>query len=279
MGIYLLNMKIVSFNTNGIRARPHQLKQLTDDYAPEIIGIQESKVNDPDFPIEMITDLGYEPHYFGQKGHYGVCLLTTLVPESVERGYPNDEEDAQRRMIIGNYRLEDGSLLKVMNGYFPQGENRDHPTKFPAKRKFYADLLDYLENHCTPDMHLVVMGDFNIAPEDTDIGIGEKNAKRWLREGTTAFLPEEREWYKKLMDWGLFDSYRHLYPDSMEKYSWFNYRSRAFEQEEKRGLRIDQILCTKSLVKTITASDIAYDIRGMEKPSDHCPIWTDFDIK
>jgi len=272
-------MKIVSFNTNGIRARAHQLKQLTDDYAPEIIGVQESKVNDPDFPIDMITELGYQPHYFGQKGHYGVCLLTTLTPESVERGYPNDEEDAQRRIIIGNYRLEDDSLLKVINGYFPQGENRDHPTKFPAKRKFYADLLDYLENHCTPDMQLVVMGDFNIAPEDTDIGIGEKNAKRWLREGTTAFLPEEREWYKKLMDWGLFDSYRHLYPDSMEKYSWFNYRTRAFDQEEKKGLRIDQILCTKPLVKTITASDIAYDIRGMEKPSDHCPIWTDFDIK
>ncbi|RLA04377.1 MAG: exodeoxyribonuclease III [Gammaproteobacteria bacterium] len=272
-------MKIVSFNTNGIRARPHQLKQLTDDYGPQIIGIQESKVQDPDFPEQMITDLGYQPHYFGQKAHYGVAMLTTLTPESVERGFPGDEEDAQRRMIIGNFRLSDGSLLKVMNGYFPQGENREHPTKFPAKRKFYADLMDYLENQCSPDMHLVVMGDFNIAPEDTDIGIGEQNAKRWLRQGTTSFLPEEREWYQKLMDWGLFDSYRHLYPDSMEKFSWFNYRTRAFDREPRKGLRIDQILCSASLVDKISASDIAYDIRGMEKPSDHCPIWTDFDIE
>ena len=271
-------MKIVSFNTNGIRARPHQLKRLTDDHAPDIIGIQESKVQDSEFPESMITDLGYQPHYFGQKGHYGVAMLTKMSPESIERGFPGDDEDAQRRMIIGNFRLADGSLLKVMNGYFPQGENRDHPTKFPAKRKFYADLMDYLENQCTADMNLIIMGDFNIAPEDTDIGIEEKNAKRWLKTGSTSFLPEEREWYQKLMNWGLFDSYRHLYPDSMEKFSWFNYRTRAFDNEPRRGLRIDQILCTESLIDTVTASEISYDIRGMEKPSDHCPIWTDFDI-
>lgn len=272
-------MKIVSFNTNGIRARQHQLQQLKDSYAPDIIGIQESKVQDSEFPVENIRSLDYEPYYHGQKGHYGVALLSNIEPESIEKGFPGDDEDAQRRMIIGNFRLSDKSLLKVINGYFPQGENRDHPTKFPAKRKFYADLLQYLQNDCTEDMHLVVMGDFNIAPQDVDVGIGEKNAKRWLKQGTTAFLPEEREWYQKLMDCGLYDSYRHLYPESMEKFSWFNYRTRAFEQEEKKGLRIDQILCSQSLVESIQASDIAYDIRGMEKPSDHCPIWTDFDIK
>jgi len=271
-------MKIVSFNTNGIRARQHQLQQLTELYSPSIIGIQESKVQDPDFPEQMITDLDYQPYYHGQKAHYGVAMLTNITPDSVEKGFPGDEEDAQRRLIIGNFNLNNGSKLKVINGYFPQGENRDHPVKFPAKRKFYADLMDYLKNHCDPDMQLIVMGDFNIAPLDFDIGIGEVNAKRWLRQGTTSFLPEEREWYQTMMDWGLFDSYRHLYPESMEKFSWFNYRTRAFDREPRKGLRIDQILCTKPLLETVTASDIAYDIRGMEKPSDHCPIWTDFNI-
>ena len=237
-------MKVISFNINGIRAREHQLQALKDQFDPDIIGIQESKVQDPDFPVDMVKNVGFHPDYHGQKGHYGVCLLGKAPPVLVEKGFPTDDDDAQRRMIVGHYPLADGRTLKVMNGYFPQGENRDHPIKFPAKRAFYADLMTYLENHCSPGDPLIIMGDFNIAPEDTDVGIGEQNAKRWLREGSTSFLPEEREWYDKLMAWGLHDTYRKLFPESEEFYSWFNYRTRAFERDPKRGLRIDQILCT-----------------------------------
>mgnify|MGYP002016797119 FL=1 len=181
-------------------------------------------------------------------------------------------------MIIGEYALSDGRILKVLNGYFPQGENRDHPIKFPAKQRFYQDLMSYLENHCLPSDPIIVMGDFNIAPEDVDIGIGEKNAQRWLKEGATSFLPEEREWYNTLLSWGLFDTYRKLFPQSEELFSWFNYRTKAFEREPKRGLRIDQILCTETLIDQVVDAGISYDIRGMEKPSDHCPVWAEFDL-
>ncbi|NNJ73448.1 MAG: exodeoxyribonuclease III [Enterobacterales bacterium] len=272
-------MRLISFNVNGIRAREHQLQALKDDFDPDVIGIQESKVQDLEFPIEMVNGVGFEADFFGQKGHYGVCLLGKKSPLIVEKGFPTDSDDAQRRMIIGHYPMTDGRTLKVLNGYFPQGENRDHPIKFPAKRQFYIDLMTYLEEHCNATDPIVVMGDFNIAPEDTDIGIGEQNAKRWLREGSTSFLPEEREWYSKLMDWGLTDTYRKLYPDSDELYSWFNYRTRAFDREPKRGLRIDQILCTEPLVAHITGAGISYEVRGMTKPSDHCPIWVDFDLE
>jgi len=268
-------MKLVSFNVNGIRARQHQLEALKDQIAPDIVGVQESKVQDSEFPVEMIKGVGFHPDYFGQKGHYGVCLLSDKAPAKVEMGFPTDEEDAQRRMIIGHYPMADGRTLKVMNGYFPQGEKRDHPIKFPAKRAFYEDLMTYLEEHCDPSEPLIVMGDFNIAPEDTDIGIGEANAKRWLREGSTSFLPEEREWYAKMMAWGLHDTYRKLYPDSEELYSWFNYRTRAFDREPKRGLRIDQILCTEPLIDSVIGAGISYELRGMVKPSDHCPIWVE----
>ena len=272
-------MKLISFNINGIRAREHQLQALKADFDPDVIGIQESKVQDSEFPVEMVNNVGFSADYFGQKGHYGVCLLGKKSPEIVEKGFPTDDDDAQRRMIVGHYPMADGRILKILNGYFPQGENRDHPVKFPAKRQFYVDLMTYLETHCDPADPIVVMGDFNIAPEDTDIGIGEQNAKRWLREGSTSFLPEEREWYSKLMAWGLFDTYRKLYPDSEELYSWFNYRTRAFDRDPKRGLRIDQILCTASLLDHVIDAGISYEIRGMTKPSDHCPIWAEFDLE
>ena len=95
-----------------------------------------------------------------------------------------------------DYRDTNGQIITVMNGYFPQGENRKHETKFPNKTKFYADLQNLLETSFTPQDALLVMGDFNISPEDCDIGIGAENAKRWLRTGKCSFLPEEREWMR-----------------------------------------------------------------------------------
>ena len=120
------------------------------------------------------------------------------------------------------------------------------------------------------------MGDMNIAPLDADIGIGEDNRKRWLRDGKTSFLPEEREWLASIQAKGLTDSYRLIHPDSADRFSWFDYRSKGFEREPKRGLRIDLILTSKALTERVTDANIDYDARAMERPSDHCPIWTDF---
>lgn len=162
-----------------------------------------------------------------------------------------------------------------MNGYFPQGESRDHPVKFPAKQRFYADLQALLESRFAPSQPLVVMGDINISPEDCDIGIGEENRKRWLKTGKCSFLPEEREWLATLKGWGLVDSFRHLHPEVNDRFSWFDYRSRGFEDTPKRGLRIDVILASQPLQARLRDAGIDYDLRGMEKPSDHAPIWLD----
>jgi len=273
-----VRIKVVSFNTNGIRTRQHQLEALKEKYAPDIIGIQESKVQDVDFPLEMISELGYTPHYFGQKTHYGVALLSKLEPVTVQKGYPTDLEDAQRRLISASFDLGGDKKLTVINGYFPQGEERDHPTKFPAKQRFYADLMDYLEDNFTPQDPLLVIGDMNIAPVDQDIGIGTDNAKRWLRSGKCSFLPEEREWLERLKDWGLEDTFRQHYPEVDDRFSWFDYRSRGFDREPRRGLRIDLILATAGLSASCVDAGIAYDIRAMERPSDHCPIWAEFEL-
>jgi len=271
-------MKIVSFNTNGIRARPHQLEKLVAEYEPDIIGIQETKVQDPDFPVGMIEALGYKAVFHGQKAHYGVAILSRQTPKEIHKGFPGDPEDAQRRLVSAVFPLQDGRSLTVLNGYFPQGESRDHETKFPAKRKFYADLLDYLQQHHDPEQPLAIIGDMNVAPLDQDIGIGADNAKRWLKGGKCSFLPEEREWLQKLMDWGLVDTYRHHHPEVDDRFSWFDYRSKGFDREPRRGLRIDLVLATRPLAAACLDAGIAYDIRGMEKPSDHCPVWASFEL-
>ncbi len=267
-------MKIVSFNINGLRARLPQLQALIDAHQPDIIGLQEIKVHDDAFPRADVEAMGYHVYFHGQKAHYGVALLCKQEPESVSRGFPGDDEEAQRRLISARFLLADGRRLTVMNGYFPQGESRDHPTKFPAKEKFYADLQSLLLEQHQPDEELVVMGDLNISPEDCDIGIGEANRKRWLRDGKCSFLPEEREWLARLKGWGLIDTFRHLFPETQDRYSWFDYRSKGFD--ENRGLRIDLILATAPLLARLDEAGIDYPLRGVEKPSDHAPIWATF---
>jgi len=266
-------MKIVSFNINGLRARPHQLAALIEKHQPDIIGLQETKVSDEQFPEEPIRQLGYHLHYHGQKGHYGVALLSRKAPLEIYKGFPTDDEDAQRRFIWGTYADEKGSTITVMNGYFPQGESRNHPIKFPAKQRFYADLQNLLQQRFTEQQPLLLMGDMNISPEDCDIGIGEINRLRWLKTGKCSFLPEERQWMENLKQWGLLDSFRYLYPDVTDCFSWFDYRSRAFEDNPKRGLRIDLILASTALRSRLQAAGVDYELRAMEKPSDHAPVW------
>ena len=274
-------MKIVSFNVNSVRQRQHQLQALTEQLHPAVIGLQETKVQDHEFPVEPLKAMGYDAVFTGQKTHYGVAILYNEQMKLLQslKGWPHETDpDAQKRMTICDFETPSGEMLRIINGYFPQGENRNHPTKFPAKEKFYQDLMHYLNTECDPNQNLIVMGDFNISPEDKDIGIGEQNRKRWLREGKTSFLPEERAWWQTLLDWGLVDTFRTVHPDADDCFSWFDYRSRGFNREPKRGLRIDTLLATVPLNQKVVDSGICYDIRGMEKPSDHAPVWTEFNL-
>ena len=116
-------MRIVSFNVNGIRARPHQLRALRDTLDPDVIGLQETKVQDSEFPREMVEELGYHVLFHGQKGHYGVALLSRQAPLAHRLGLPDDGEDAQRRLITATYPTPGGEEVTVINGYFPQGES------------------------------------------------------------------------------------------------------------------------------------------------------------
>lgn len=270
-------MKIVSFNINSIRARPHQLIHLRDTLDPDVIGLQETKVNDPDFPLEVIEEIGYHPEYWGQKGHYGVAFLSKNKPIKTVKGFKKDTEEDQKRFIectFSNGKTE----ITIMNGYFPQGENINHASKFPKKIKYYDDLEVHIRNLKKTKKNLIIMGDFNVAPEDIDIGIGPDNMKRWLRDGKTSFQPQERQMWNSIKDIGFVDSWRVKHPDNSSIYSWFDYRSKMFDDNPKRGLRIDHIMVSNNLKDSIKEVGIDYDSRAMEKPSDHCPVWVDLNI-
>ena len=267
-------MKVISFNINGLRARLHQLQAIIDKHQPDIIGLQEIKVHDEAFPLEDVQKMGYHVYFHGQKAHYGVAMLCKNEPKSVLKGFASDTEEAQKRMISVTVEQENGRELTVMNGYFPQGDNINHEIKFPYKRQFYKDLMTHLETNHTPDEDVIVMGDINISPTDLDIGIGEVNAKRWLKTGKCSFQPEEREWLAKLLNWGFKDTFREHNPDTSDKYSWFDYRSKGFV--DNRGLRIDVVLATHALAERCIDTGIDYELRGIEKPSDHAPIWSTF---
>ena len=146
------------------------------------------------------------------------------------------------------------------------------------KRKYYKDLKDHIIEAQKIKKNIIVMGDFNVSPEDIDIGIGEQNMKRWLRDGKTSFQPEERDMWNSIKDLGFVDSWRFQNPNEDSIYSWFDYRSRMFDDDPKRGLRIDHIMITKNLVDKMSSTGIDYEARAMEKPSDHCPIWVELKL-
>ena len=266
-------MRIVSFNINGLRARPHQLAKLKEVYDPDIIALQEIKVSDEDFHPQIPESLGYKYFNYGQKGFHGVAIFSKIEPINVIKGLDGGDDELQKRYIQCDYDTNAG-IVSVCNSYFPQGENRKHPEKFPYKDRYYKRITNHIKNLNT---NIVLTGDFNIAPNRNDIGMNEDGIKRWLSQGHTAFLPEEIEWYKKLTDLGLVDVWRERNPDST-KCSWFDYRSRGFDQDPKRGLRIDHFLLSEDMQKKYIDSEIDHELRAMEKPSDHCPVVLDLDI-
>lgn len=267
-------IRFVSFNINGLRAHIHQLDSIITFLNPDVIGLQETKVHNNDFPVSNILKHGYHVYYCGQKKYHGVALLFRKLPLSVKNGFFDNDYLFQTRIIIAKIPTSLG-VLTIINGYFPQGENK-YSNKFIIKQQFYQKIQNYIYSNYNDQSLLLIMGDMNISPTDLDIGIGEKNKRRWIKSGRCAFLPEERQWINNLLNWGLIDIYRKMHPDKNNRYSWFSYISHGFATN--KGLRIDLILVTKLLVNYHKYSSISYNIRGMQRPSDHAPIWVDFDI-
>ncbi|QJC33994.1 exodeoxyribonuclease III [Enterobacteriaceae endosymbiont of Donacia cinerea] len=265
-------MKIFSFNINGIRAHIHQLKLIIKIYKPDIIGLQEIKVDNKNFPREKIYRLGYNTFICGQSKYYGVAILSKNKPFHIEKNFLKNLNN-QKRLIMIDLNSSIGNI-KIINCYCPQGDNQNNNIKFNYKINFFKNLYFYIKKNLNPENHIIIMGDTNISISNFDIGIGEKNRKKWLKQGKCSFLPKERFYINKLLNWGLFDIWRLMNPLINNKFSWFDYRSKGFLINN--GLRIDNIFITHSLIKYYSDSNIEYSIRNLIKPSDHAPIWVKF---
>lgn len=253
-------MKIASWNVNSVRSRLDQLTAWLARAAPDVICMQETKVEDALFPHEALGEVGYRAVIHGQKTYNGVAIAAKfgLAIEDVKRGLDGDAEDAHKRFIAATIEG-----VRVACVYVPNGQSVGSPA-FAYKLEWLSRLHDELAAHCSPASEVLVLGDFNVAPETIDV----HDPKKW--EGQLLCHPDERAALRKVMDWGLVDAFRAKHPDAAGVYSWWDYRMGAFKRN--RGLRIDLALCSRPLFERCTEVTIDKRPRELERPSDHAPV-------
>ena len=252
-------MKIASWNVNSLNVRlPHLLHWLAEA-KPDVVALQETKLEDHRFPEDALLEAGYRSVFAGQKTYNGVAILARQAISDVQAGIPGFD-DPQKRAIaatVGDIRIVD---LYVVNGEAVGSE------KFAYKLRWLDAVREWLRAELAAHPKLVVLGDFNIAPDDRDVW----DPKRW-REKILCSTPE-REAYRGLLDLGLSDSFR-LFNDEAGHHSWWDYRLSGFERGW--GLRIDLVLVSEALKARCTGAGIDREPRGWERPSDHTPVFVE----
>jgi exodeoxyribonuclease-3 len=265
-------VKIATWNVNSLRVRLPQLRDWLAAAQPDVVALQETKLVDADFPIEELRALGYDSAFSGQKTYNGVAVIarstllggSALVADVTEiPGFA----DPQRRVLATTLPTATGPL-RIVDLYVPNGQAIGSD-KYGYKLDWLAALQRWLRDEAARHAQLVVLGDFNIAPEDRDV----HDPAAW--EGSVHVSAPERAALRGLLDDGLVDLFRRFdQPD--KSYSWWDYRAGAFRRNH--GLRIDLILGSAALAARCTACHIDREPRSFERPSDHTPVVADFDI-
>ena len=253
-------MKIASWNLNSLKVRLEQVLEWLDHQRPDALGLQETKLTDDKFPVEPFAELGYHVAFAGQPTYNGVALISRHELLDVVTEIP-DFPDEQKRVIAATVDDVRVINLYVVNGKEVGSDKYDYKLAwFDAVTKWVADELS--RHHKT-----VVMGDFNIAPDDRDV----YDPEAW-HEKILCSTPE-RNALKTMLDLGLHDSFR-LFDQPESVFSWWDYRAAAFRRG--MGLRIDLVLCSDALKDACTTSYIDKEPRKLERPSDHAPAVAEF---
>jgi exodeoxyribonuclease III len=253
-------MRVATWNVNSLRARLDHLAGWLGRTNPDVVCLQETKVEDEKFPADLVREQGYEPIWFGQRTYNGVALLVRfgLRAEDVQRNLSSDGEDAQRRFLAATI---DG--VRVASIYVPNGGEVGSES-FTYKLDFLERVRAELESRCSPEGALVLLGDYNVAPEPIDVF----NPVRF--EGSVLFHPEERKRFAALLSWGLVDLFRAKHPDLEKAYTWWDYRAGMYRKNQ--GLRIDHALGTRAVADRLISIDVDRSTRDLERPSDHAPV-------
>ncbi|MEP6888507.1 MAG: exodeoxyribonuclease III [Nitrospirales bacterium] len=256
-------MKIATFNVNSIRIRLPIVLQWLEQHQPDVLCLQETKVQDEQFPALAFASTGYHVAYRGTKSYNGVAVLSRTEPESVYYGFddaaPEPDDVRLMRVVI------DG--IPIINTYVPNGFKIDSP-KYTYKLGWYTRLRLYFEKHLSPDRPAVWCGDMNVAPEPIDVHSPEKHLKH------VCFHEDARRAYKETLAWGFEDVFRKLYPDKQQFTFWDYLRPSSLEKN--KGWRIDHILATAPMANTCRQVDVDIEPRRATSPSDHTFLWAEF---
>ncbi|GHU26822.1 exodeoxyribonuclease III [Betaproteobacteria bacterium] len=249
-------MKIASWNVNSLKIRLPQLIEWLALRQPDIVCLQETKLEDQNFPRQEIKAAGYEVCFSGQKTYNGVALLSRSPLSDVVCGNPCFP-DEQKRLISAT-----AGTIRVVCAYVPNGQAVGSD-KYAYKLDWLRALADWLKEEIAVYPNLVVAGDFNIAPEDRDV----YNPAAWA--GQILCSDAERAAFKKLQALGFTDSFR-LFDQPEKTFSWWDYRMLGFQKNH--GLRIDHILLSNPMAERCRSSGIDREMRKRERPSDHAPV-------
>lgn len=255
-------MRIASWNVNSLRVRLEHVVDWLEQAQPDILGLQETKLVDENFPVSEIEALGYHCAFSGQPTYNGVAVLSRLPIEQVITEL-DGFEDQQRRVLgakIGPVRL--------LNLYVPNGQSVDSE-KYVYKLDWLAALRAQVDRERESHEHIAIVGDFNIAPADGDV----HDPERW--EGKVLCSEKERAALGEILALGFEDTYR-LFDQPEESFSWWDYRAAAFRRN--MGLRIDLVLASAALSRRCVGAGIDTAPRKLERPSDHAPVYADFDL-
>lgn len=255
-------LKVATWNVNSLRVRlNHVLNWLTTNQ-PDILALQETKINDDQFPIDEFHKIGYEVSYSGQKTYNGVATLSRF-PITTLGVDLHDYTDDQRRLLITQI-----NGITVLNIYVPNGSSLESE-KYSYKLDWLNHLQQTIATLLQETEQLIVLGDFNIAPTDEDV----HDPRIW--QNNILVSPAERQAFQALLDLGLKDSIR-LFEQKNDCFSWWDYRAGSFEQNH--GLRIDHILVSEALAYVCYEARVDTMPRALERPSDHTPVVCDFNI-
>lgn len=253
---------VATWNVNSLRVRLPQLAEWLQAAAPDVVALQETKLTDPDFPAAELAALGYHAAWSGQRTYNGVAVLSREPLTVIATGIPGFE-DEQRRVLA----VETGGL-RLIDLYVPNGQAVGSD-KYGYKLRWLDALHEWVAAEARAHPNLVVLGDFNIAPEDRDV----HDPAAW--EGSVHVSEPERAALRRLLDAGLVDLFRG-FEQPPASYSWWDYRQGAFRRNH--GLRIDLVLAAAPLAARCTACRIDREPRRADRPSDHAPVLASFDI-
>jgi exodeoxyribonuclease-3 len=265
-------MKFASWNVNSLNVRLPHLEQWLQDAAPDVVGLQETKLEDAKFPDTALAALGYRSVFSGQKTYNGVALLARgQVLDEVQVGIPGFD-DEQKRVIAATVGApgspEPGQAIRVVNLYVVNGQDVGSE-KYAYKLRWLEAVHRWLQNELQRHPRLVVLGDFNIAPDDRDV----HDPAVW-NDGHILTSTAERDALGRLCALGLHDAFR-LHHDDGGRFSWWDYRQARFRRD--LGLRIDLTLVSDALRERSTAAGIDREPRTWERPSDHAPAWVELE--